>query len=259
MKSMFRIYPLWTRTIGALALALVATPTCQASVADIYRRRTWHFKLCVILLLSLAGNFGGALNTLQAQESGWNRWVDPKENAFAMEVPQGWHVRGGAYRFGYGDVRVMVDAWSPDGKINLRYGDVWFVEPYAVPDRYHREGEQQDLGALGKGIYAAYRAGQQFAEIYARRSFSGVCGSLTLRRDEKGTASSSPGIPEPLLNPTFDGKVLTFQVSHCRAHPPRTLTDPPMNFRLTLTGTNKGEFVDKGEDSPAIQSIRSDY
>jgi hypothetical protein len=79
------------------------------------------------------------------------------------------------------------------------------------------------------------------------------------RRDEKGTASSSPGIPEPLLNPTFDGKVLTFQVSHCRAHPPRTLTDPPMNFRLTLTGTNKGEFVDKGEDSPAIQSIRSDY
>ena len=80
-----------------------------------------------------------------------------------------------------------------------------------------------------------------------------------LRRDEKGTSSSSPGIPEPLLNPTFDGKVLTFQVSHCRAHPPRTLTDPPVNFRLTLTGTNKGEFVNKDEDSPAIQLVRSDY
>lgn len=80
-----------------------------------------------------------------------------------------------------------------------------------------------------------------------------------LRRDEKGTASSSPGIPEPLLNPTFDGKVLTFQVSHRRAHPPRTLTDPPVNFRLTLTGTNKGKFVNKDEDSPAIQLVRSDY
>ncbi|MGC1296063.1 MAG: hypothetical protein WA869_13595 [Alloacidobacterium sp.] len=80
-----------------------------------------------------------------------------------------------------------------------------------------------------------------------------------LRRDEKGTASSSPGIPEPLLNPTFDGKVLTFQISHRRAHPPRTLTDPPANFRLTLTGTNKGEFVNKDEDSPAIQLVRSDY
>jgi hypothetical protein len=80
-----------------------------------------------------------------------------------------------------------------------------------------------------------------------------------LRRDEKGAASSSPGIPEPLLNPTFDGKVLTFQVSHRRAHPPRTLTDPPGNFRLTLTGENKGEFVNKSEDSPAIQLVRSDY
>jgi hypothetical protein len=79
------------------------------------------------------------------------------------------------------------------------------------------------------------------------------------RRDEKGAASSSPGIPEPLLNPTFDGKVLTFQVSHRRAHPPRTLTDPPMNFRLTLTGTNKGEFVNKGKNSPPIQLVRSDY
>ena len=72
--------------------------------------------------------------------------------------------------------------WSPDGKINLRYGDVWFVESYAVPDQYHREGEQQDLGALGKGIYAAYRTGQQFAEIYARKTFSGVCGSLAPQR-----------------------------------------------------------------------------
>ena len=145
-------------------------------------------------MLSLASNFGGSLNTLQAQETGWNRWVDPRENAFSMEVPHGWHVRGGAYRFGYGDVRVMVDAWSPDGKINLRYGDVWFVESYAVPDRYHREGEQQDLGALGKGRYAAYRTGQQFAEIYARRTFSGVCRSLAPQRAEQ------PAVPDPSVH-----------------------------------------------------------
>ena len=80
-----------------------------------------------------------------------------------------------------------------------------------------------------------------------------------IRRDEKGTASSSPGIPEPLVNPTFDGKVLTFQVSHRRAHPPRTLTDPPVNFRLMLTGDNKGEFVNRNEGSPPLQLVRSDY
>jgi len=71
MKSMFRIYPLGTKTIGVLTLALGATPTCQASGADSYSRRTWHFKPFVILMLSLAGNCGGSLNTLQVQESGF--------------------------------------------------------------------------------------------------------------------------------------------------------------------------------------------
>ena len=193
MKSIFRIYPLWTKTIGLLTLAVGATPTCQAGSEDISSRRTGHFNPFAILLLSLVCNFGGSLNTLLAQQSGWNRWVDPRENAFAMEVPQGWHVHGGAYRFGYGDVRVMVDAWSPDGKINVRYGDVWFVESYAVPDRYHREGEQQDLGALGKGRYAAYRTGQQFAEIYARGSFGGVCRSLTPQRTGSPAVSDTSG------------------------------------------------------------------
>jgi len=150
MKTTFRIY---------------ATQTCQA-----------------ILLVSLAAGLGSTLNTLHAQESGWKRWVDPVENAFAMEVPQGWHARGGIFRFGYGDVRVMVDVWSPDGKINMRYGDIWFTESYTVPDRYHREGQQEDLGALGQSMYAAYRTGQEFAEIYARRTFGGVCGSLSPQR-----------------------------------------------------------------------------
>ena len=228
MKSMFRIYPLWTRTAGALALVRVATPACRAKVAEIYRRRTWHFKLRVILLLSLAGNFGGLLNTLQAQESGWNRWVDPRENAFAMEVPHGWHVRGGAYRFGYGDVRVMVDAWSPDGKINLRYGDVWFVESYAVPTQYHREGEQQDLGALGKGTYAAYRTGQQFAEIYARRSFSGVCGSLTPQRTDQ------PAVQDTSVHRQRGGAVSTGEVTF-RCETPQGIRIAYATAKTTLT------------------------
>lgn len=69
MKSMFRIYPLWSKTIGVLTLALGATPTCQASGADSYSRGTKHFKPFVILMLSLAGNCAVSLNTLQAEES----------------------------------------------------------------------------------------------------------------------------------------------------------------------------------------------
>jgi hypothetical protein len=91
-------------------------------------------------------------------------------------------------------------------------------------------------------------------------SVAGAALFYLLRRDEKGAVSSSPGIPEPLLDPVFDGKVLTFQMSHRRAHPPGSLADPPANFRLTLTGENKGEFVNKSEEgSPAIPLVKSDY
>jgi hypothetical protein len=112
------------------------------------------------------------------------------------------------------------------------------------------------------GVWRAQMNGLPLVTLTVTNEGGRLAGAVLfylLRRDEKGTLSSSPQSPEPLLNPTFDGKVLTFQVSHRRAHPPKSLTDPPANFRLTLTGTNKGEFVNKSEDSPAIQLDRSDY
>jgi hypothetical protein len=39
-----------------------------------------------------------------------------------------------------------------------------------------------------------------------------------IRRDEGKPPTSLPGIPEPLFNPQFDGKGLTFQLSHRHAH-----------------------------------------
>jgi hypothetical protein len=61
-----------------------------------------------------------------------------------------------------------------------------------------------------------------------------------IRRDDGQPARSSPGSPEPMFNLKFDGKTLDFRVSHRRAHPPRTVNDPPVNFRLTITGPNEG-------------------
>jgi len=69
---------------------------------------------------------------------------------------------------------------------------------------------------------------------------------------------------EPILNPVFDGKTLTFMVSHKRAHPPRTLNDPPSHFHLTLTGPNQAGFVNETEagsadQGPGLPMVRSDY
>ena len=61
-----------------------------------------------------------------------------------------------------------------------------------------------------------------------------------IRRDDGQPPHSSPGIPEPLFHLKFDGKVLEFQVSHRRAHPPRTAHDPPTSFQLRITSPNEG-------------------
>ena len=61
--------------------------------------------------------------------------------------------------------------------------------------------------------------------------------------------TSTAGIPEPLFNPRVDGQSLVFEVSHRRAHPPRTLSDPPVHFRLKLIDQDKAELVNEGESS----------
>ena len=94
-------------------------------------------------------------------------------------------------------------------------------------------------------------------------------GSLTgavlfyLHRREAGQpVTATPGVPEPLFNPKFDGKTLTFQVSHRRAHPPGSLNDGPVTFQLKLTGADKGELVNENErdpNAPVFVLTKSEY
>lgn len=94
---------------------------------------------------------------------------------------------------------------------------------------------------------------------------SGAILFYLLRKERGQAATSTPGIPEPLIDPKFDGTTLTFQVSHRRAHPPATLNDPPIRFRLTLTGTNTAalnnltEPLGDGSGSSGISMRRTEY
>jgi hypothetical protein len=256
MKSLFRTNPFYLRTFGALAFLRIR----QFRVAEASRRRATHFKFCVILLQLLAVNLGGAVSALNAQERGWNRWVDPVENAFSMEVPEGWSVRGGAYRLGYGDIRVMVNLRSPDGKINIRYGDIWFAESYAVPDQYHREGEPQDLGALGQGIFAAYRTGQQFAEIYARASFRGVCRRLTPQRTDPPPDTSVHRQPGGLFSTgavtfrcdTPQGERIAYATARTTLTTSQTLANAPATTGWT---PELASFLAPADQVPVVVSI----
>ncbi len=107
--------------------------------------------------------------------AGWNEFEDPFEHAFSLAVPQGWTVRGGLFRLGYSDTRIMVDARSPDGAVAIRLGDV-AIPSYALPAGYHtREGEIYDLGAQARLIVARYRTGPEFAVLYSQARFHGLC------------------------------------------------------------------------------------
>lgn len=69
----------------------------------------------------------------------------------------------------------------------------------------------------------------------------------------------TPGIPEPIFKPKFDGKTIAFEVSHRRAHPPGSLSDPPVRFHLTLTGPDKALLVNEDEGGGGLPMVRSDW
>jgi hypothetical protein len=121
----------------------------------------------------------------------WVKFTDPLEQAFTLEVPQGWTVKGGMFRLGYSDHREMIDMTSPDGKINIRIGDL-SIPPYFLPNQSHREGEIYDLGAQAQGRVARYRTGQEFSTAYGKVRFAKVCTNVTPKQ------SSLPPIAKPI-------------------------------------------------------------
>lgn len=125
----------------------------------------------------------------------WVKFPDPNEHAFTMDVPKGWTVRGGLIRLGYSDHRAIVDVTSPDGKINVRYGDA-AIPIYFVPDRLHHAGDIYDLGAQARGTLAPYKGGADFAAAYGPARFKSVCSTLTPR-----PASGPSPVPRFVLEP----------------------------------------------------------
>jgi hypothetical protein len=83
---------------------------------------------------------------------------------------------------------------------------------------------------------------------------------LHKRQDANSPLTSKPGVPEPLFDMTVEGQTLRFEVSHKRAHPPGSLNDPPVPFRLKLIAPDRAELVNESEhDGPQLTLTRSVY
>jgi hypothetical protein len=103
-------------------------------------------------------------------------WVtvrDQREQAFSIQVPQGWKTYGGLFRFSSIDARMVVDMTSPDGLTNLRIGDST-VPPYTVPGPFTPKGPHQ----------AAYVQGNVFASKYGQARFASMCTGVNVTRSD---------------------------------------------------------------------------
>ena len=111
----------------------------------------------------------------------WVRYTDSAEGAFSIDVPVGWQVLGGMYRFGFFDVRWMMEARSLDGKVVIRIDDP-NVPPYVLPGPHSGPaGHPAIRPHMFQMVVENYQEAEPYADKYARRRFSGVCTSLTPR------------------------------------------------------------------------------
>jgi hypothetical protein len=116
--------------------------------------------------------------------------------------------------------------------------------------------------AAVSGVWRGQFEGLPWATVTLTDEGGGVSGAIVFylhRRDPGGQLSSTPSVPEPLLNPHFVGRVLSFAVSHRHAHPPGSLTDAPIHLRIDFTNKDHATLLNQDESDPSAALERSDY
>jgi len=128
--------------------------------------KTMRFAVLLALLMP-----AGVL--AQSAPAPWTRFVDPTENAFAFDVPQGWTATGGVHRVSPLIAEISVAAISPDGMTQLFIGDP-SVPGFVVPKPNQAEGTTvQSMSAqLPPGVALNYRPAAEFAKYYGPKSLA---------------------------------------------------------------------------------------
>ena len=119
-----------------------------------------------------------SIGVAHADGLAWTSFTDPTEQAFTLEVPQGWQAKGGATRVAPLVPKGWVAVASPDGASMAFAGDPaipLFLLPN--PKMYLTEGKQNN-GHFGPTLVAAYQNAAQFSTDYAQKNLSGSCGGL---------------------------------------------------------------------------------
>jgi hypothetical protein len=141
----------------------------------------------------------------------WVTLRDSREQAFSIQVPQGWKVAGGMFRYKIVYPRPTVDMTSPDGMTNVRVGDAT-IPNYQTPNL----NPYLPKTAGGPPV-ANYAAGDVFAGKYGQARFGSMCQSLQLKSSQteqpkysqqvQGYVQATAGIAN--FSCTLNGKPMT--------------------------------------------------
>lgn len=150
-------------------------------------RTAWFVSLVAVLFAGCVAQTGPA-SASAPKSSGngattphWVHYKDLTEGAFTMDVPAGWQVQGGMWRFGYFDARWMMTVRTLDGAMVIRLDDV-SVPPYALPGpSTGQAGQPYVKPQQFQMMVADYQAASNYAQLYAKQRFKSVCKSLAPR------------------------------------------------------------------------------
>jgi len=153
-------------TAGGLLVLLVLTIACVGGCRSAASSSN----------ATTGGGEAGASGQAAAGASTGVQWVtvrDAREQAFSIQVPQGWKTYGGLFRYSNIDARMVVDMTSPDGLTNLRVGDAT-IPPYRVPGPFLKQGP---------GV-APYVTAKVFATKYGQARFASMCQGLVVTKSD---------------------------------------------------------------------------
>jgi hypothetical protein len=97
-------------------------------------------------------------------------------------------------------------------------------------------------------------------ELTVRDGDGGLGGTIVFffQRKDTGVWKVERQAEEPLIDSRFDGKTLSFKISHLNAHTDSSPEDPPVSFNFTLAASGEGELTSnyQGQES-AIKLVKT--
>jgi hypothetical protein len=119
----------------------------------------------------------------------FQRWTDPRQDAFSLELPKGWKAEGGMIHRNAVDPRSVIRCSSPDGAVFLYGGDAQ-VPSFTLPTQMlmqtgFREGAMYSPGYGVKMMVMRHLPGAVFAEWYVRQNLPDEYDGLKITKQQQ--------------------------------------------------------------------------